>query len=248
MGIVIETMKGTIMALFGKKKKDKKNEPTNNLNPLDGNNMASYIKSQKPDITDNELVEMFCNLSKPVDDLEHLDEDGELPWGWHTANKDFTDKIHAEYSILLHSWIQAKESRNPLAEHETLHSFLNYMIAVKELCENKDECFAFWCNNVLIGIGVIEKRKKELADLELNMATRLQEYEAFKKAEVFKKSLTDEMLIDTIKENPNIMQKDFYKLYDAEFKSVINEKLYFMAKEGKIERIKSGNSYILKIK
>lgn len=236
------------MALFGKKKKSKTSKPVNDFNPFDANSMITYIKSQKPDITDNELVEIFQKIAEPADDLEHLDEDGELPWGWHTTNKEFTEKTEAEYSVLLRTWWDAKDSGNPIAEYEALEALIHYMTYIKELCESKDECFAYWCNNVLIGKGVIEKRKKEYIDLQLNMPTKVQEYEARQKTEAFKKNLTDEMLIDAIKQNPDIAQKDFYKLYDPDFKHVISERLYFMAKEGKIERIKSGNSYILKVK
>ena len=92
------------------------------------------------------------------------------------------------------------------------------------------------------------ERKEELKNLELNMNAKIQEYEARQKAEAFKKTLTDEMIISVLKQNPDIVQKDFYKLYDPDFKSAISEKLYFMAKEGKIERVKSGSTYILKIK
>lgn len=236
------------MALFRKKKRDNTQKASSDFNPLDVNSIISYIKSQKPDITDDELVEVFQKFAAPADDLEHLDEEGELPWGWHAATKDFTEKTKAEYSIFLKAWWDAKDSGNSIAEYEALQSLITYMDSIIDLCESKDECFAFWCNNILIGEGVIERRKEELKNLELNMATKIQEYEARQKAETFKKILTDEMIISAIKQNPDIAQKDFYKLYDPDFKPVISEKLYFMAQEGKIERIKAGNSYILKVK
>ena len=235
------------MAFFRKKEK-KKTEPVNDFNPLDANSIIAYIKSQKPDITDDELVEVIRKFAEPVDDLEHLDEDGGLPWGWHTATKDFTEKTKAEYSMLLKAWWDAKDSGNPIAEHEALQPLIAYMDSIQDLCESKDECFAYWCNNILIGEGVAERRKEELKNLELNMNAKIQEYEARQKAEAFKKTLTDEMIISVLKQNPDIVQKDFYKLYDPDFKSAISEKLYFMAKEGKIERVKSGSTYILKIK
>lgn len=234
------------MALFRKKKKDNTQKVSSDFNPLDS--IISHLKTQKPDITDGELVEVFKDLAAPADDLEHLDEEGELPWGWHTTTKDFTEKTKVEYSLLLKTWWDAKDSGNPIAEHEALQPLIAYMDGIKKLCESKDECFAFWCNNILIGEGVIERRKEELKNLELNMNTKIQEYEARQKAETFKKTLTDEMIISVLKQNSDIAQKDFYKLYDPDFKSALSEKLYFMAKEGKIERVKAGNSYILKIK
>ena len=76
-----------------------------------------------------------------------------------------------------------------------------------------------------------------------------QEYEKRKDVESYEATLTDKMIFDTIRQHEGILQKDFYKLFDSPYaKEAVSEKLYFMAKEGKIERIKSGNSYILKLK
>ena len=53
------------------------------------------------------------------DMLNHLDENGELPWGWIYANKDFLNKIENEYSYFLNSWCNAlgKSPKEFLSEY-----------------------------------------------------------------------------------------------------------------------------------
>ena len=85
------------------------------------------------------------------------------------------------------------------------------------------------------------------------MSKKIKEYNAKVEREKsiaeFSAVMTDEAVLDAIRQHEGIIQKDFYKLYDhPQAKIVLMEKLYYMEKEGKIERIKSGNSYILKSK
>lgn len=169
---------------------------------------------------------------------------GELPWGWNTANKDFTDKIGEEYSYFWKVWIDARNGE-PSKEMNALKSLLQYMDDVQKMCDQKGECFGFWCSEYLIG-----KQKKtgtdRLADLETNMKSYIQEYEERQKMQVYEATLTDEMMFDAINQHEGMLQKDLCKLFP--YPSVISSKLYSMSKEGKIERIKSGNSYELKVK
>lgn len=77
------------------------------------------------------------------DDLDHLDKDGELPWGWFSANLDFTEQIQNEYRIFLNAWIESRR-KSPKEEYAALKSFVTYMNDVKSLCYSKGECFDFW--------------------------------------------------------------------------------------------------------
>ena len=47
--------------------------------------------------------------SKPSVDMEHLADDGGLPWGWILHNNEFTGKIGCEYTHFLNSWLDARK-------------------------------------------------------------------------------------------------------------------------------------------
>ena len=90
----------------------------------------------------------------PTVDFDHLDEDGELPWGWVTHHKDFIDKINNEYDYFRQQWYDVKyNKKSPIEEYGALKSFLIYMDDVQKLCDQKGECFGFWCSEYLIGDG-----------------------------------------------------------------------------------------------
>lgn len=222
------------------------------FNPLDVSSMIAYLKKQKPDITEKEIAEVFSRLAAPADDLDHLDEDGDLPWGWVTHYKDFIDKTTAEYNHFSNEWFIAKLTGDPREELPALKSFVLYMHDVQRLCDQKGECFGFWCSDYLIG-SQKSKCEERLADLETNMDAYVKEYNDRKEHErlmmEFSNSVTKEMLLEQIDLHEEILQTDLYKLYDHPCaKEVLKEKLYFMESEGLIERTKSGRTYLLKIK
>ena len=100
------------------------------------------------------------SLGEPLDKLV----DGDLPWGWLYANKDFTDKITAEYRHFLQCWWE-EIGKDPRRECAALKSLLQYMDDVQQLCDQKGECFAFWCTTDLIGLQK-ERCAERLAELE----------------------------------------------------------------------------------
>lgn len=97
----------------------------------------------------------------PVEVLEHLDENGELPFGWVYRNKDFVNKINAEYSRFLNVWLESR-SKSPKEQYAALKSFVIYLEDVEKLCKSKGECFEFWFYEILITPDYIQKRKEEL--------------------------------------------------------------------------------------
>lgn len=103
-------------------------------------------------------------LAEPDEDQEHLTAEGDLPWGWHTENKSFTDKVKSEYNAFLSAWITSKKSQ-PLAQYNALKSFVVYMNDVKLLCESKGECFVYW-RDELFTDDYLKKRTEELDALE----------------------------------------------------------------------------------
>ncbi len=151
------------MGLFDfKRKKDVKEESGQSI--LSGSGLVNFIKSKLEKPSDKNVLKALKALSTPADDLEHLTEDGELPWGWHTHAKEFTDKIKNEYSYFLNIWIEAR-NKSPRELYAALKSFVMYLEDLERICKSKGECFEFWLHEILTGKGYVEKRKKELEEL-----------------------------------------------------------------------------------
>lgn len=97
-------------------------------------------------------------------DFEHLTEEGELPWGWVTRNKAFTEKIQSEYSYFLNVWLDSRK-KAPMEQYSALKSFVMYLEDAERLCKSKGECFEWWFYNDLVSKEYIQKRKTELNSL-----------------------------------------------------------------------------------
>jgi hypothetical protein len=176
-------------------------------------------------------------------DFEHLTKEGDLPWGWYTHTKEFTNKINNEYSYFLNMWLESR-TKSPLEKYSALKSFVVYLEDTERLCKSKGECFEFWFYETLASKDYIEKRKIELDQLTTNF-DELQSNHNKRNKEV---SNLDERVIKTLKEHPNILQTDFIKLFDPIVQPDVREKLYWLDKSGKLERTKSGRSYVLHYK
>lgn len=177
--------------------------------------------------------------------IDHLDEDGELPFGWVAHNSDFTGKMENEFLHFRNNWVSSQNDVKK--EYATLKSLIQYMKDVQALCDSKGECFSFWCSEYLIGKEFLEKRKTELQYIENNM-DELLEKEKFDKA--FKENLLPHLredLLKIIEDNPGILQTDVYKMFEPEAKDYLSSELYFMAKENLIHREKQGRSYALSL-
>lgn len=192
-------------------------------------------------------------ISSPKDDhhnvfgecIDHLDEDGELPFGWTAHHSEFTGNLQGEFSHFLNDWVSSQNDVKK--EYATLKSLIQYMKDVQALCDSKGECFSFWCSEYLIGKEFLEKRKTELQYIENNM-DELLEKEKFDKA--FKENLLPHLredLLKIIEDNPGILQTDVYKMFEPEAKDHLSSELYFMAKENLIHREKQGRSYALSL-
>lgn len=208
--------------------------------------VESVINEKMPNASEKEKADVFAKFAEPAADLEHLDEDGELPWGWHTYHDhEFTDQIESKFNYFRTQWIVSRNSGSPQEECAALKSLLMYMDDVQRASDQKGECYSFWCSEYLINQEWKSKLQEQLKDLEENMDERIAEYERRMETSSI---ISDDLLLSEIQKHEGILQKDFYKLFSGCDKNIISEKLYYMAKEGKIERTKSGNSYILKIK
>ena len=174
--------------------------------------------------------------SKPPVDMEHLTDEGDLPWGWILHNKEFTEKIGCEYSHFLNSWIDARK-KSPKELYPALKSFVLYLEDAEKLCISMGECFEYWFYGLIASKDYIEKRKNELKELTENLDELQQIYE--KKQQLFPS------VVNLLKANDGILQSEFKNLFDEPFQNDVTNILYHLHKEGKLERTKEGRSYIL---
>lgn len=231
---------------FKKKKTEQvKREETNNFNPLDMNSVIAWYKNQNPTASKEDVLRYVSKIAEPAADQEHLTPEGELPWGWHYAHKDFADKISSEYRYFLNAWIENRK-QSPRDEYAALKSFVMYMNRAKQLCKSKGECYEYWLTSCFDD-DYLSKRTADLEKIEQNFSGL---ETAYQKKQSIEKTLPclENKLLKTIKDNPGILQKDIYKMFESEEKSYVQEKLYFAEKSGLISREKIGNTYKLFIK
>lgn len=171
-----------------------------------------------------------------------LEPNGELPWGWRTANKQFVDKISGEYKIYLDLWLESR-SKSPIEQHAALKQFVQFMNDARKLCESKGECYLEWFKDCADD-AYIKARSDELAKLEANLESAQGKY-------VLRKSMIrslDSEIVQKLRENDGILQSEFVKMFDPVVQKDVSEKLYYMAKENKLTRTKAGRSYTLCLK
>lgn len=108
------------------------------------------------------------NTNSFGEDMNRLTKDGELPYGWVYANRNFTEKIEKEYHTFSEAYFNT--NRNDLLErYAALKSLILYMEDAKKLCESKGECFAMWATFEVADPAAIKLRKAELKELEAKL-------------------------------------------------------------------------------
>ena len=173
------------------------------------------------------------------EDLNRLTPEGELPWGWYYANKQFTQKVENEYRNFSAAYMEATK-KGALAEYEALKSLVLYMEDVQKLCYTLGECYVEWASVMVANTDELASNKDRLKYLEENMDDLL------KRERMIKRLNAD--LLHIITEEPGVIQSDLYKRFDASMKNHISNELYMMETIGAIIREKSGRSYKLYIK
>lgn len=216
------------MGLFNfRNKKPKKLSECDSLENITKTLAANDVISAPKDNNHN-------SFGDPLDKLI----DGDLPWGWFSHNRNFTEPIQKEYSYLLNTWIDAR-NKAPKELYAALKSFVLYMEDVKKICKEKGECFEFWFDEILTGKDYLKKRRQELEILSVNISEYQNEYEQKQKL----LSNLDVTLLNFLQSNDGILQKYVYKNFDPLIKSEIQSFLYEWDKAGKIRREKYGNTY-----
>lgn len=205
--------------------------------------MGLFNFKKKKDFKKENGLKSLKPLATPDNNLNRLTKEGELPWGWVVRNSEFTGKIGGEFSHFLNRWLDSR-NKSPKELYSALKSLIIYLENAEKLCKAKGECYEFWFYEHLISRDYIEKRKAELKELSENLDNLSLNYEK----RVANLVNIDAQIVKKLKENPNILQSNFVKLFDSTVQSDVREKLYWMEKDGSLERIKSGRSYLLKYK
>lgn len=96
--------------------------------------------------------------------LDRLTPEGDLPYGWYTANKEFTNRIETEYNHFRTAWLESRK-KTDLEQYAALKSLVLYMNDVKALCKSKGECFEYWLE-ALFDDKFLAKQTERLKQLE----------------------------------------------------------------------------------
>lgn len=163
---------GAIMGLFNLFKKKSKD---NNMEPIDGIPPSTWLPTPPP-VYDYDRTRTKSNTytapqkkqqSSPPD---RLTPEGELPFGWIYAHRDFTQKLQSEYSYFLQAWLDSRKL-SELKQYAALKSFVIYMNDVKVLCRNKGECYNYWRDDLFTD-DYLAKRTEELNRLEAKLKSK----------------------------------------------------------------------------
>ena len=163
---------------------------------------------------------------------------------WPLSTLRLTSKNDKELidfaELVLNKWIDSRK-KSPKELYNALKSFVTYLEDVEYLCKSKGECYEFWFREILTTPDYITKRKNELNELSQNLEALQRQYEK-KKSELLS---LDSRITKALIENDGILQSDFIKKFDPLIENEVREKLYYLSKEGKLQRIKTGRSYTL---
>lgn len=180
------------------------------------------------------------------DRLDRLTPEGNLPFGWYSANKAFTEKIENEHRYFVEEYVNSRY-KSPKERYAALKSLVLHTDDVRKLCASKGECFVYW-STALFGDEDFQSLKDELKNIEEHYDDLEEKYEIEQRIQTKIIPELKRKLPKIIRQNPGILQTDVYKMFPSEYKTHISYELYNMERAGKIERQKSGRTYSLRTK
>lgn len=164
----------------------------------------------------------------------------ELPFGWVTKNKGFIEPRDERLAQLMARVSDAKSVDDKIAR---LKELINYFQAYRAECEERGGDFEKYFLGMHVYVNgkkdfLLNKWQKELEDLE-DAYLDIKE-----KEDIVAKALPSLKadVVEVIKTNPGILQKDLYKMFDPLLKESIYTILYQLLQEGVLKKEKSGNS------
>lgn len=179
------------------------------------------------------------NLAKPKKepDLNHLDKDGNIPFGWVYANREFIAKIEDQNRYFSEAYSNAYKSLDVKKKYAALKSHVLFWKDAKKLCQSKGECFEKWFSDIIADEDLINQKTEELKYIEDNIDRLLE-------IEELKKSMRSDVL-SLVTNNDGILQTDIYKIYPEELKDFVIEQITSLYHDGIISKEKSGRTYAL---
>ena len=241
----------SVFNLFKKKKTEKNSTPkkttlmkSSTQNDVD---FVIHINAKGELVNKNDTNSNLNDFGKSWDKLT---DEGDLPTGWIYHNREFVNKITEEYKYFHGQWIESAK-KSPKDKYAPLKSYVLYLKDIEKLCKSKDECFEFWFNEILTYPGCVEEMTETLNNLTANMDELQAEYEKKQREQDEHRRKVIEMkpiVIEMLQANDGILQSEFWKLFDDESRGAVSDILYNLFKEGKVEKTKSGRSYILHFK
>lgn len=210
------------------------------------------IMGEKIEVDSDKLVKW--NEKLKTTKLDKL-ENGELPFGWYSQNKEWTDAFDIKEKKLVDYALTSRTAKGQ-EKIDILREMIEYYYSLKKECYSKGECHKKYfqdgwehCHNSRNeDFEYIEPYENELKEIENNLDEYLKRCEREKQKELKCKELEPTVkkdLLEIIKNNQGILQKEIYKNFDSDVKELIQSSLYFMSKDNMITRIKHGNTYEL---
>lgn len=97
--------------------------------------------------------------------LDKLTPEGELPWGWIAAHKEFTGRIEKESKSFLDAWMNLKD-KSIQNQYAACKSYVLYLEDAKRLCASKGECYEKWFSDIVADQKYFNRCYKDLKALE----------------------------------------------------------------------------------
>lgn len=114
------------------------------------------------------LLDLFGKKKKTNsfgEPIDKLTPEGELPWGWIAAHKEFTERIQKESKTFLDEWMNLNGASVP-EQYAACKSYVQYLEDAKRLCISKGECFEKWFSDIVANQKYFNRCYKDLKELE----------------------------------------------------------------------------------
>ena len=181
------------------------------------------------------------NVNSLNEPLERLDENGELPFGWHYK---YHDLIKAWETPIPDYATSSRQMDLPIDKRiETLEKMMSHLHAFQDDFNARGECFQKYFYDAWVANGYVKRWEEKLADLKKNRDIIFAQQETYRQ----ERHGLEDRLFQLLKENDGLLQKNTYKEFHPCVKQDIQSLLYEWEKSGKIQRVKQGNTYAIHV-
>lgn len=173
-----------------------------------------------------------------------LEQDSALPVGWVVHNKNYVDMIDADVQPFRERIFGAKTVKE---KRDALKSYIIFLEDgkkhYKKINLNVGRYFEEYICDSAESVSYIE----ELSHIEENFEQLLEREKWMEKRQQEINTLKMDVL-ERLKGQDGVLQTSFIKTFDEPVQKDVSLVLRLLDRESKVERIKSGRSYILHVK